>query len=239
MTVDLRASEVDAFMRTLASDQLPFATSLALNWTGRDFQGDERKHMAGAFTIRRKQFAERSVKIRPDERATKQSPEVTVRIDSPGGRSDIFAKFEDQTEKSPFRGRSIAVPTEHVPRTGTGVIRKGWRPSDLMGQAQQHGVGRVFKRRGDVYRGKEGTFLVRRPGGRGTILQRVGDDVQYHANLPTGVRALYQLVPRVRIQPVLEFEGTARDTVERVWARNFTRAFDRATRNMGGRAIGR
>lgn len=207
----------NAFVRTVFRDQIPFATSVAINRTAIAFQRDQRNRMEDIFTIRRKRFMERSVKIKPFAR--KHSLEARIAIDSPGGRSDIFAKFENQDFKGPFRGRSVAVPTEHVARTPTGVIRKGWRPSELLDGAAQHGEGRVLKRRGDVYQGKKRTFLIRRPGGRGTIFQRQrGGDV-----VP-----LYQLVPRVSLPPDLEFVETATKTVNREWDEQFARAFDSA-----------
>lgn len=218
VTVDIRGvGEVGAFARALASDQIPFATSKAINWTALDFQRAERAHMEEIFTIRRKSFMRQSVKIKPF--ATKTKLEAKVAIDSPGGRSDIFAKFETDSIKGPFRGRSVAVPTDAVPRTGAGIIRKGWRPSQLFQNTSQHGQGRVFRQRGNVYVGAKNTLLIRKPGGRGTIFlrQRGGDLV-----------ALYQLVPFVRISPDLEFIETAQKTVDRTWADNFSRAFDAA-----------
>ncbi len=203
--VDIRDSEVGVFLRTVESDQLPFATSLAINWTALEFQKRERSRLHDIFTIRRRSFAERSIKIRRGDFTTKTKPEATVRVDSPRGRSHIFTKFETDTSKRPFRGRSIAVPTENVPRTGTGIIPKRWRPRSLLEKARQRRRGRR-------------AFLIRRPGGRGTIFQRINGDIF----------ALYQLVPRVSIDPELKFEVTARSTVRDVWAANFTRAFDRA-----------
>lgn len=217
MKVEVTANfdEVGRVVQHIFSDQLPFATSLAVNWTALDFQREQRERMHDVFTIRRKRFAERSVKIKPF--ATKEEPQARVSIDSPGGRSDIFAKFETDTSKGPFRGNSIAVPTEHVKRTQAGVIRKNWRPRQLLEGATQHGAGRVFRSKGNVFRGKR-AFLIRKPGGRGTIFMREGGEI----------KPLYQLVPRVRIDPDLEFVGTAEKTVDKRWQANFTRAFDRA-----------
>ena len=221
--LDVRDGEANAFVRGVHSDQLPFATSLAVNRVALAFQSEERGHMADIFTVRRRAFMKGAVRIRRGDFATKQLPRATVRLDAaPSGPSrtdDIFAKFESETTKTPFGGgRSIAVPTSKVPRTGTGIIPKRFRPRALLGDAQQHGVGPVLKTRGNVFRGKQGAFLIRRPGGRGTIFRRVGADVF----------ALYQLVPRVRINPELKFVDTARRVVMTRWATEFTRAFDQA-----------
>jgi hypothetical protein len=221
ITVEFPEREINRFVGVVFDRQVPFATTLALNRTGIDFQKKQREHLRSVFEIRRKQFADRSIKIKPF--ATKLRPEVRISVDSPAGRSDIFGKFEDQTRKSPFRGRSVAVPTQHVPRTPAGIIRKGWRPSQLLGGAgtsTQHGRGRVIGTRGDVFTGARRTFLIRRPGGRGTIFQRT----------PDGVRALYQLVPSVGIEPELQFVRNASRTVDDRWRANFLDAFDRAIR---------
>ncbi len=216
--VDVNAAPVSGFLRAVYSDQLPFINSRAVNFTALDFQKDEREHMGEVFTIRRKSFARQSVKIKPF--ASKAKPEARIAIDSPGGRSDIFGKFESNTSKGPFRGRSIAVPTDNVPRTGAGIIRKGWRPAQLFAEASQHGQGRVLANRGDVYLGAKHTLLIRKPGGRGTIFRRVNGEL-----VP-----LYQLVPSVRIDPELRFHEIARETVTKRWEANFTKAFDSAMR---------
>ncbi len=221
--LDIRDGEAKAFVRGVFSDQLPFATMVAVNNVALAFQSEERGYMAEIFTVRRRAFMRGAVRIRRGDFATKQLPQATVRLDAaPSGPSrsdDIFAKFETETTKTPFRGgRSIAVPTSETPRTGTGLIQKRFRPRNLLANARQHGVGPVLKTRGDVFRGKHGTFLIRRPGGRGTIFRRVGADVF----------AIYQLVPRVEIDPNLRFVETARRVVMTRWASEFTRAFDRA-----------
>ena len=119
-------------------------------------------------------------------------------------RSDIFGKFEDESEKRGIGG-AIAVPTEHVPRTGSGVIRAAWRPRRVLD--------RNFR---DGYR----AFITERASGKRAIYFDEGDRI-----VP-----LYWLVPSVDIEPELEFVDTAVKTVNRVWEREFVSAFDRATR---------
>lgn len=231
LRIDLTINDqASPFLRTLFADQVPFATSRAINRTALDFQKAQRSRLHAIFTLRRVRWAEQSIKIKPF--ATKRSPEARISIDPPGGgrtKADILGKFETETRKGPFRGRSVAVPTEHVPRTGAGVIRKGWRPAELFADARQHGVGKVFSRKGNVYKGARGTFLIRRPGGKGVILQRHGGMAATTGHDPN-VRPLYFLVPYVRITPELEFVETAKKTIERRWPENFREAFDRALR---------
>lgn len=218
LQVDFPADEIDRFVHTVFADQVPFAEMLAVRQTGLDFQRVQRARLTDIFEQRRPRWQARSIKV--TDWPTKQKPEMRIAVESPGGRSDVIGKFETETTKGPFRGRSVAVPTEHVPRTGAGVIRKGWRPSKLFEGSRQHGSGRVIRSKGDVYRGARGTFIIRRPGGRGTIFRRHRGEI-----VP-----LYQLVPYVRITPELEFIETAERVVAEKWADNFVDAFDRAIR---------
>ena len=214
ITVEFPAHEIDGFTHYVFADQLPFAEQQAVRQTGLDFQAAQRNRLSDIFTLRRKRWAERSMKV--ESWPTKQKPEMKLAVSSPGGRSDILGKFETETSKTPFQGRSIAVPTEHVPRTGAGVIRSGWRPRDLFARGKVHGFGQKVS----VVQGERGTLLIRRPGGKGTIFLRDGDVL----------RPLYQLVPRVKIDPNLEFIETAERVVPEKWPENFVRAFDRAIR---------
>src|SRR5690606_21849287 len=104
----------------LERQQIPFATSLALNETAKRAQGEQRKGMARHFTLRRKQWADRSVKIQPF--SNKRTLAVTLKIDPPGGKADIFSKFEDGGTKTPKDGKRLAVPDE-VRRSKVGVVR--------------------------------------------------------------------------------------------------------------------
>lgn len=225
--VTSNSDEVADAVAFIFSDQLPFATSRAVFRTAIDFQNAQRARLHDIFTIRRKRFAERSIKFHtPEFFSVRNNDTARLSVDSPGGKSYIFTKFETDRIKSPFRGNSIAVPTEHVPTTGAGVIKKGWRPRELMEGATQHGAGPVIRSRGNVFRGKKDTVLIRRPGGRGTLFQA---DPSWSGKVP-GLKPLYQLVPRVRIEPELEFVRTAKKTVDERWQANFTESFDQAIR---------
>lgn len=187
-------------MQLFFSDQIPFVTARGVNWTALDFQTAQRERMAELYTIRRQAFMERSVKI--VEFAKPERQVARVRIESPGGRSDIFAKFETDRAKDPLGG-SIAVPTEHVPRTPTGVIKAAWRPR------------RVLDRN---FQGDFRAFVKKSGKGRAIYFQEHDGKI-----LP-----LYWLVPRVKIEPDLRFVKTAERTVNERWRANFTRSFDRA-----------
>ena len=70
-----------------AAKQVPFATSVAINQTAKDFQKVQLAHMESAFIIRRQTFARRAVKIKPF--STKRQLKATVSIDPPGGRARL------------------------------------------------------------------------------------------------------------------------------------------------------
>ncbi len=221
MNLDLTDTQhASRFMRDLWRDQLPFATSKEINRTALDFQGTQRHRMVSIFNVRRPTFVLRAVKIKPF--STKRLLRARVLIDPPGGRkrADILTKFESDTQKTPFSGSRIAIPTDNVPRTPAGVIRKRWRPKAL--NLRGHGSGsRALPGKGHmVLVGDRKTVAFLKPGGRGGIFERDGPDL-----VP-----LYWFAPRVRIRPNLRFVHTARRTIRQRWERNFTRAFNESVR---------
>lgn len=197
---DTRPAE--RFVQFVFAEQMPFATAKALNDTAKDFQKAQRSRLDRIFTLRQKLFAERAIKIKPF--ASKDSLEARISVDAPGGKSDVFAKFETDTVKDPLDG-SVAVPTEHVPRTASGIVRKNWRPKRVLDRTFQ-----------EPFR----AFLAKRGNGRRAIWFDEGDRI-----VP-----LYWLVDRVPIEPDLKFVETANKTVDERFQANFTRAFDLATR---------
>ena len=224
--VTTNASEVGDFARAMYSDQLPFVMSTAINNTAKDFQTVQREHMESTFTIRRRGFTLSGVKIKPF--SSKRTLFARVSIDPPGGsaRADILTKFEEDTVKEPYRGTRIAIPTSNVPRSPGGVIRKDWRPKAL-NLTQDHGAATKAWTKGGsgtmhrlVYRGDRKTFAILKPGGRGTIFERDGDEIL----------ALYQFKPRVSITPDLQFIENATKTVDKRFGVHFSTAFDRAVR---------
>lgn len=214
--ITTNAPEVANGIRAVFRDQIPFALAVSTNALANQVQDRQRERQAAVFEIRRRRWADLTVKRRRGEDwATKANPTAVVRYESPGGggREDILAKFEDERVKVPL-GRSVAVPTKAVPRTGTGVIRKPFRPSNL--EFRRHG------KSGKVARGKNRTFLIDQGGGRGLILRRSGKGSD------SSTEVLYFLRPQVDIDPDLEFHATANLVVAARADEEFRRAFDRA-----------
>lgn len=194
--------------RRFHADQVPFATSKAINELAKSFQRQQTGHMEQEFTVRNRLFVSRAVKIKPF--ATKRSLKATVQIEPPGGprTADILAKFEGGGTKKP-RGSRLAVP-QQVRRTKTGKVSTSLRPSNLQLTTVTSTVSKGAKR----------TFSIRLPGGRGGIYQRVGRGRRGK------VRLLYSFIPRARIKPVLGFFRRAR----MVARREFDGIFDRVYR---------
>lgn len=224
IVVEFPSEEIGRYVEFVFADQVPFAQSVAINDTAKDFQKAERDRMEEIFTLRRKQFAFRSVKITHFARKHEGARFAKIEIASPGGRKGIFEKFETEYFKDPYDGGSIAVPTDEVPRTPAGVIQKRWRPRSLFGSGS--GASSRVGASGNVVYGRDSTYLIRKSSSYGTIFRY---DPSRRGDRGRGI-VLYQLVPRVSIDPELEFEKTAQKTVDRVWTPNFLRAFDRAIR---------
>lgn len=235
MTFD--AKPASRFVSVVFRDQLPYATSQALNDAAKAGQKAQVAHQRQVFTVRRPAFVDRAVKIKPF--AKKTSLEARISVDPPGSRDDVIAQHEADARKTPFSGNSIAVPSSGLRAFGTVIPRK-MRPSRLFsrdsvymrrdgrvvhvrGKAQLHGSGRVFSRKTNVVRGAERTFLIKKPGGRGTIFQRYGPQ-------RSDVRVLYQLVPSVDLDQRLKFVETVSRAASSTFDTAFAERFQKAVR---------
>lgn len=195
-------------------NQIPFALSRAVNSTALDVQRAVRNRQRSIFTLRRPEWADRSVKM--VKFAKKSDPTAQIGIHPPGAtgeqRADIIAKFEDQTQKLP-RGRTIAIPVSaRIKRGNTGIISKRDRPKAYN-----------FHQQGKRIVGDRGTFVIRKPDGSGMIFQRVGKK-------PGTVYALYILARRARIRPNLQFIRSAQSVVDTRFNQHMVREFDKAMR---------
>lgn len=192
--------------------QIPFALAKAVNATALDVQKAERRQLRRVFTLRRPEWADRSIKI--VKFAKKSDPSATIGIHPPGGdsRADILDKFEDQSQKLPRSG-TIAIPVTGIGirRGGTGVIAASQRP-------------RAIADRKDVFilRKKMGAV------GEGLILQRIRFGRGKNRRQSNVV--LYYLVRRARLNPNLEFVPTARETIKATWPSHMLSEFDHAVR---------
>ncbi len=193
-------------------EQIPFATSLAINWTAADFQKFQRAYQLRVFEVKQRTFVERSVKLKP--KAKKRRLYAKVQIEPPGGpkRADILAKFESGGRKAP-RGKHLAVPIG-VRTTKTGKISKANRPK-AFGPFTRTGRG--------VLVGKKRTFILE----RATV---PGLYQHYGSKKKPKVRLLYAFKKSVPIDNRLRFIPHAKKIVRRYWDRNFHKAWKRALR---------
>lgn len=194
--VNINIDEVQTMLEEFP-DQLQYAIAKGINKTLTDAQEAERKHMHEVFHIRRESFANKSVKVKPF--ANKHTLEGTIQIDSPGGKSDIFTKFEDQTEKTSITGGRIAVPTEGVQPNIDAVIPKNLRPANL-----------------------KNSFLITSKSGKEFIMRQVGRGKNRIVQLA------YVLQQSVPIKPVLKFVETVQQVVDTNWNSNFSEAYEEA-----------
>lgn len=219
ITVSVDTVEVIAWARELFQDQIPYATAKAINATALDFQRVQRRHQEEIFTIRRKQFFDRAVKI--STFARKDSPTAVVGIDPPGGqsRADVITQHEEGGTKLP-EGKSLTIP-DAAKRTqgGGGIIRKRDRP-------RAYDFKRVSTRGAtEVMKGNRRTFLIRNADGSGVIRQRTGPG---EFGTFKGTVVLFRLTPKGAIEPVLDFYENAEKTVDDVFGDHFVREFYKA-----------
>lgn len=195
------------------SRQVPFAMSRAVNATLKGAQGDIRQTLPGHFTLRRKTFVERTVKI--TQFANKRNIAGVLAIDP---TRDFLAKFEEDTVKAGQGGKSLAVPLIGGARPQeSAVVPKALRLKNLQLRPVQ---GRKGKAR---LEGLKGTFTVTTP--RGTyVLQRQGK------RKGGAVRVLYAFKKTVPIQPTLGFVKTATKGIDQRWEQEMWVAFDEAER---------
>jgi len=228
--------QFDRTTRLLFSDQIPFAMSRAINDVGGDAQKRQQSHMRDIFQVRRARFVISGVKRKPRANYRRQAvPHTIIRFDPPGGRSraDIITKFQSNTRKAARDGGRIAIPTDAV-RTGRGSIRKGRRPRDFGFEL----VG--VSSRAAVYRGKSGTFMIKKSDGTGGIYKRGRKKSQKRRRLASdtvtrnvrdvNVQTLYRFRWSVEIRPELEFIENITDAVRKRFPRHMKRRFLQAVK---------
>lgn len=214
--VSTNAAQVSAAVRTFFQDQFPFAASRAINRVMVEAQRAQREHQRTIFEQRRPRWQEMNVKIRREDFARKDKLEGIIRMEAPGQqRTDILGKFETEEWKVPFRSSAIFVPTEDVPRSGARIMRK-WRPKNL--RLRPHGV-----KSDRVKVGRHRTFMILDPSlKRGVLFEReLGEDPM----------PLYFIVPRVDIEPELDFIVNVTRVVDQRFVPIFEETFFQAVRS--------
>lgn len=196
-------SEAVQLLQT-ADRQLPFAISKALNETANEVQKAQRLEVQQHFTLRHPTFILNTIKIFPQERATKDRLTVVIRIDPD---RDFLAKFEAGGEKRPLVGQFLAVPAAIASKHD--IIPSSLRPKALQIQPHTTSAGKI------QLKGLQGTYIIE-SGRFSGLFQRKG-----------GVsRLLYAFKKEVPLPASLHFEDTANDVAKDVWEQNFAEAFN-------------
>jgi hypothetical protein len=218
LRIEVDARAVLSYLDSL-SKQTPFAVKTALNNLMTHGQGLVQSQLSQSFTLRRKTFIERTVKVR--KWASKTSLVAEIGIDP---ARDFLAKFEAGGRKTP-RGNFLTVPIA-VRRNKSDIIVKNMRVRELQLRAHRTATGAV------QLKGRNRSFAIKGPTG-GAILQRVGRrprGTTLAEEISSGsVRVLYAFKRSVPIPASLHFYSTfARDASE--WPRFMTAAWEYALR---------
>jgi hypothetical protein len=224
ITVEFDTRAFVASMHDVA-DQVPYATSRAINEMGKLAQLAVRNHTGQIWHVRRAAWVNASVKI--THFSTKYEGELylAMGIHPPGGddRADILTKFETETQKTPFQGSHVVVP---IGINAGKILREGQRFKDYH-----------FTKHGNRWDGDRDTFIVPIANGRLIVLQRVQKRTRYKRQgktvnvRPHDAMPLFLLVPSVKITPNLDFEKTVREVVEKTWERQLSHFLDEAVAN--------
>lgn len=220
--VSSNAREVSDFMKQVFSDQAPFALQQGVRTTTLQAQEAQRKHQREVFTIRNPYFMDRGVKISQWPR--KQDPTAIIRIHPPGGekRVDIITRHEEDSERTPERSKALVVPAKHGSERG--VIRRSNKlhPSKWKLRRVDGGSSST-----QVYRGRNGIYLIRHPDGSGVVRQRTGPGRHgsHQGSVP-----IFFLRRRTPLDPQLDFVANVTRIVEERWEDNIAEAWDRALR---------
>jgi len=197
---------------SLYRDQVPFATSLAINETAKKVQAAQRILLLERFRIRRP-WVLHGVKIVQWAKKQFGLRKAVIRI---AESHDFLEKFEEGGTKTPRDGGRLAIPDE-VRRGKNDIVPRSQRPRAFNFKP----IGRGAK--AETFAGDKRTFMIRTQWGTGGIFQRVGR--RKNARL----KELFTFARQARIPAKLDFKKTANEVVRRVFAGEFRRAFAIAT----------
>lgn len=230
MTVAFRVdpSPAKEFLAGLFRNQIPFATSLALNQTAKDAQDAIKTRLRNVFTIRRAWVAQ-GITI-PKFSDKNDSPmSVTIQLDP---ERSFLAKFEGGGTKYGTDEQPIAIPSTAIRPAFVDLPPLALYPKNLGLVARQDVAGKtavrgkITKRGVLEIQGKRRTFVlttdmfgVNVPG----VYQRTGPGKH-------DFQLLWAYKPQIPIPQELSFVETAKETVDAQWGPRFNAAFDRAVK---------
>jgi hypothetical protein len=200
--------QVQAELRDINANQVPFATALALTKTAQGGQLKVRNDiLPRQFTLRRVSWAKQGIRI---QAATKQKLEATVQDINP-----YMDLQETGGDKLPY-GSAIAVPLSGARPTLGALIADSDRPHAVMARGG-------FIRNGIMY------AVALKAGRRGSIGKGI-KGISKAASWDKQIVPMYALVPRASIKPRYGFADAMKQVVEETFAQNFSTAFAQAVR---------
>lgn len=243
--IHVNTASAVAALGDLRTSQGPYLVSLTLNRVALDGQAAERARIKGSFKLRQSNFTLQGVYIGPEDRATKAKPSVVIRVEA---KRSYLEKFEEGGEKVPIGGRRyLAIPDPSVFKRRTLKADNPLRPKNLHLHKDPHG--RII--------GDQRTFVVPTANGQQAIMQRVARRLvvsgkaslsrltldnfadgmgprtkkeRYSTHRTDGVRRLFSLVRRVKVDARLEFADTIRGAVQAKLQERFAEAFMQTVR---------
>lgn len=218
--ITMQVLGLDVLQKTVASlsSSLKFGASVGLNRTMDEAQSAIRETLPGRFTLRRRDFVEKTIYRKPGEDfASKDKLAAGVRIHD---ERNVLAKFEEGGDKTPRGGgvggagdsnKAVAIPVGARPSKTAVVPQRLQLKSLFFGSTSR--ISQAIQiislgRRERRFRG----LLVKRSGITDDVFVKDGKVFQ-----KTGKRGKLKLLwifkPSVRIQPLLHFVETAKRIV--------------------------
>lgn len=181
-----------------AQKQLPYVLSQTINNTLLDAQQVQQERMLQTFIIRRPNFVKNSIKL--SQFARKDTLTGILEVADVGAKptADIWERFETGGTKTAKSGK-LAIPTQLVTTSKTGVISKAKRPRNL-----------------------RNSFKLKTKSGKEMIMQRKGRGKNVKVNVA------YILAPSVQIDDRLMFIPTVEEVIAQNLGRHFSEAYTRA-----------
>lgn len=188
----------------LQYNQMPFATSKAINRITLLARDAIRTEMEKNFTIRR-DWVVRGVDVLQYSR--KQDTPIAATLGVREDR-DFLNKFETGTPKTARSGRNVAVPTDFATGAKSGIVPKNLRPKALRLHAYATKAGK------QQTKGERRSFLLPMKDGQPGVFQRIGSG-------RFDIVLLYALVPTVHIRPMLGLREIAKRVIDAVTVQVF------------------
>ncbi len=224
--VDGRATQ--GWLERLFRDQIPFATSLAINRQATAVRDAIRVHLQEAFTIRRP-WVVQGVQVTHVSDKHDVPIYATVAIDP---QRAFLAKFEAGGAKAGSPELPIAIPSAALRPSSTDVPPLALYPKNLRLMPRRDVTGilaatRHITRRGvEQLQGKQRTFVLDQTMfgvSVAGVYQRIGPG-------PHDIRLLWTYKQRIPIPARLRFSATALETMQQTWPAIYEAAFQQAVR---------